>query len=120
MGSRESERFGRQAELLASLWLRLKGYSVLARRVRTRVGEIDLVCQRGHCLVFVEVKGRVSTEQALHALRPRQQQRIAAAAQYFLKMRPRLAHLDCRFDLITVDRFGRPCHVMDVWRVNGY
>lgn len=120
MGSRETERFGRRAELVASLWLRLKGYAVLARRVRTRVGEIDLVCRRGQCLIFVEVKGRASTEAALYALRPRQQHRIAAAAQYYLKKHPRLARLDCRFDLITVDRYGLPRHVPDVWRVNGY
>ena len=120
MGSREAERFGRRAERLAALWLMLKGYRVLARRVRNPLGEIDLVCRRGHCLVFVEVKARASTEAALFALRPRQQRRIAAAAGYFLQRHPGLAGLDCRFDLVTVGRYGRPRHVADVWRASGY
>ena len=120
MGSRVTERFGRTAEQLAALWLGLKGYRVLARRLRNRFGEIDLVCRRGHCLVFVEVKGRRSTEIALHALGPQQQRRIAAAARWYLKEQPQFAELDCRFDLVTIDRFGLPRHIPDIWRPSGY
>lgn len=120
MGSLATERLGRRAERLAALWLRLKGYRVLGRRIRNRCGEIDLVCQRDGCIVFVEVKARRSTERALQALGPRQQRRIAAAAAYYLKERPGLANLDCRFDLVTIDRLGLPHHVTDVWRSVGY
>jgi putative endonuclease len=120
MGSRTTERFGRTAEQLAAFWLALKGYQVLARRLRNRFGEIDLVCQRGRCLVFVEVKGRRTTDLALHALGRQQQRRIAAAARWYLKEQPQLAELDCRFDLVTIDRFGLPRHVRDVWRPTGY
>ncbi len=120
MGSLGSERFGRRAEQLAALWLRLKGYRVLGRRIRNRFGEIDLVCQHAHCIVFVEVKGRSSAEAALAALGRRQQRRIAAAAAHYLKERPRLAAFDCRFDLVTIDRLGLPRHLTDVWRPTGY
>jgi putative endonuclease len=120
MGSRTTERFGRTAEQLAAFWLALKGYQVLARRLRNRFGEIDLVCRRGRCLVFVEVKGRRTAELGLYALAPRQQQRIAAAARWYLKERPQLAELECRFDLVTIDRFGLPHHVRDIWRPSGY
>lgn len=120
MGSRVTERFGRTAERVAAVWLSLKGYRVLARRLRNRFGEIDLVCRRGRCLVFVEVKGRRSTECALYALGPQQQRRIAAAARWYLKEQPQFAALDCRFDLVTIDRFGLPRHVTDVWRPTGY
>ena len=120
MGSLGTERFGRRAERWAAFWLRLKGYRVLGRRVRNRFGEIDLVCRHDRCIVFVEVKGRSSTEAALQALGPRQQQRIAQAATLFLKERPGLAGFDCRFDLVTIDRLGLPRHVTDVWRGTGY
>lgn len=120
MGSVGTERFGRRAEHVAALWLRLKGYRVLGRRIRNRFGEIDLVCRRDRCIVFVEVKARRSTDAALHALGPRQQRRIAAAAAFYLKERPGLASLDCRFDLVTIDRLGLPRHVTDVWRRIGY
>lgn len=120
MGSRTTERFGRTAERLAAFWLGLKGYRVLARRLRNHFGEIDLVCRRGRCLVFVEVKGRRTTELALYALGPQQQRRIEAAARWYLKQQPQLAELECRFDLVTIDRFGLPRHVPDVWRPTGY
>ena len=120
MGSLGTERFGRRAEQLAAFWLRLKGYRVLGRRIRNRYGEIDLVCQHESCIIFVEVKGRRSTEAALHALVPRQQRRIALAATCYLKERPGLAGFDCRFDLVTIDRLGLPRHVIDVWRGTGF
>lgn len=120
MGSLASERFGQRSERWAALWLRLKGYSIIARRVRNRYGEIDLVCRRGGCLVFVEVKGRASPTAALEALGHHQQRRIAAAAEYFLKDRPILAKLDRRFDLVTITPKGLPRHLTDVWRPKGY
>ncbi len=42
-----SEKFGRMAENFAALYLRLKLYSILAQRVKTPVGEIDLIARRG-------------------------------------------------------------------------
>ncbi len=45
---------GRRAELLAAWWLRLKGYRILARDLRTPVGEIDLIARRGRVLALVE------------------------------------------------------------------
>ena len=47
MNRRRAEQGGRRAETLAAWWLRLKGYAILAQRVRTPVGEIDLVARRG-------------------------------------------------------------------------
>lgn len=120
MGSLATERLGQRAERLAALWLRLKGYSIVARRVRNRFGEIDLVCRRGGCLAFVEVKGRASAAAALEALGLHQQRRIAAAAQYYLKDRPALAKLDRRFDLITITPKRLPRHLTDVWRPSGF
>jgi hypothetical protein len=53
---------GRRAEWLAAWWLRLKGYRILARDLRTPVGEIDLIARRGRVLALVEVKARPSLE----------------------------------------------------------
>lgn len=120
MGGREAERFGRWAEWLAAFWLRLKGYRVLARRIRYHIGEIDLICRRGDCLVFVEVKARATAEAALETLRPRQQRRIAAAALRYRQKHPWLATLDYRFDLVTIGRRGLPCHIENVWQAPCY
>jgi len=55
---RRREGWGRKAESLAAFALRLKGYRVLARRLRTPAGEIDLIVRRGATIAFVEVKAR--------------------------------------------------------------
>ncbi len=116
MDRRGRERRGRRAEAIAAWWLTAKGYRVLARRAATPFGEIDLVCRRGHCVVFVEVKARRSVAAALEALGPRQRRRIAEAARHFLKRHPPLAPLDCRFDLVAIGRFGLPRHLPGAWR----
>jgi hypothetical protein len=44
---RSSEKLGRLAEFVAAAFLMLKGYRILACRVRSRFGEIDLIAVRG-------------------------------------------------------------------------
>ena len=107
---------GRQAELIAAWFLRLKGFTIEAVRYRTPVGELDLVARRGDLLVFVEVKQRRLEADARGALTPRQQARITRAAAAYLQQRPDLAGAACRFDVIAVDRWGLPHQVQDAWR----
>src|ERR1700684_78742 len=56
-GDARRER-GRRGESLAAEHLRRRGYAILARNVRTRHGEIDLIARDGRALIFVEVKTR--------------------------------------------------------------
>ncbi|MBX3492488.1 MAG: YraN family protein [Parvibaculum sp.] len=109
-----------RAETIAALWLRLKGYRILARRLKTRAGEIDMVARRGRVLAVVEVKASAQAamagERAVEALLPRQQQRLARAAMHLLAMRPALAGLDLRFDLVLVAPRRLPRHLPDAWR----
>ena len=119
MSRRASERGGRLAEAAAALLLRLRGYRILARRYATPVGEIDLIARRGELILFVEVKRRRRAGEALAALQPRQQQRIARAAAYFLQQRPRFAACAVRFDLVALAPWRLPRHVVDVWRETG-
>jgi Holliday junction resolvase-like predicted endonuclease len=67
-------RRGRVSEAFAAAVLLAKGYRILGRRVRTRAGEIDIVAVRGKRLAFVEVKRRLTREDAEAAVsagRPR-------------------------------------------------
>jgi putative endonuclease len=112
-----AERRGRRGELLASLVLLAKGYRILGRRVRTRLGEIDLVARSpGGVICFIEVKARDAFVDAVEALMPRQQARIARAAEHFLAQRPGLRAREVRFDTITVTRGRFPRHLRDAWR----
>ncbi len=89
---------GRAAEESAARYLQQKGYRILARNVRTPCGEIDLICEQGAYIVFVEVKERTGTAHghALEAVSPAQQRRITRAAGYWLTRLPgeRLARID--------------------------
>ncbi|MEQ9169826.1 MAG: YraN family protein [Rhodospirillales bacterium] len=115
-GRRRAESRGRGAEMLAALLLILKGHRILARRARTPAGEIDLIARRGKTLVFAEVKARANLDAGTQALAPRQQARIARAAEAFVGTRPDLAGLDWRFDLIVAAGGWRLKHLKDAWR----
>jgi putative endonuclease len=112
-----AERRGRRSELLASFILIAKGYRILGRRVRTRLGEIDLVARSpGGIVCFIEVKARDDVTAAVEAVLPRQQARIARAAAQFMAQRPGLRAKGVRFDTITVRRGLFPRHFPDAWR----
>ncbi len=112
---RERESAGRQAETIAALWLRLKGYSIVARRHKTPVGEIDIVAKKGRTLVAVEVKSRPSLDIGLGSVSEKQWSRIARTIQWTLSSRPDLAESDARFDLVVVCGLV-PHHIVDAWR----
>jgi hypothetical protein len=52
------QSLGHAGEDAACAELRRRGYTIVARRYRTRAGEIDIVARDGRTLVFVEVKAR--------------------------------------------------------------
>lgn len=111
-----AERYGRAGESLAALYLRLKGYRIVARDLRTPVGEIDLIVHRGNLIAFVEVKTRsVDTSDVLTAA---QRRRIVRAAELFLAHRPEFAASDIRFDLIFVGRRRWPQHLRAAFRAD--
>ena len=112
----KSERAGRTAETLTAIYLRLKGYRILARRYVTPLGEIDLVARKGRTVVFVEVKRRRSVIDALVALTPRQQLRIGRAARMWTRNYPSYALSEFRFDVVAMGAWRWPAHRRDVWR----
>ncbi len=82
MSSRaEREAKGRRGEALAAWYLRLKGWRILARRVKTPRGEIDLVARRGRVVAFVEVKWRATSAELDLAIDEYRLRRVAAAAE---------------------------------------
>ena len=110
-----AQRLGHVAELRAVWRLRLAGYSVLARRYKTKLGEIDIVVRRGGVLAFVEVKARPDIVTAADALAGRQFGRVARAASLYLARHPHYAAHSVRFDAGLVDGLW-PRHLPDVWR----
>jgi putative endonuclease len=112
-----AEKRGHGGEALAVLLLRLKGYRILGRRVRTHLGEIDLVAlSPGGPVCFIEVKARADARTAAEAVSAGQRARIARAASLYLAARPGFAGRGARFDIIAVAPFALPRHWRDAWR----
>ena len=109
-----AEAAGRRGERLAGWWLRLKGWSILDRRVRTPAGEIDLVARKGNLIAFVEVKTRATAAELEFAIDERRLARVAAAAEYLM---PRYAGPgdDIRVDVILLAPGTRPRHIENAW-----
>jgi putative endonuclease len=116
---RRAFRRGHHGETAAVWLMRCKGYRIVARRVRTPLGEIDIIARRGRVTAFVEVKWRATADAALEAVTPRQARRLVAAARYWLSTQP-AADGEWRFDLVVVSRYLWPRHLpnafgADLW-----
>lgn len=100
----ERQALGIQGENLAVAEIERRGYAVLARRYRTRHGEIDIVARDGDTIVFIEVKAKETPEfgRAAEAVGLRKQQRIVSMAVDYLA-RNRLTAKPCRFDVVAID-----------------
>lgn len=114
MKRRLAERGGRRAETKAAFWLRLKGWRIVGRRVRTPVGEVDLIARRGRTLAFVEVKARATVEEAGMALDEYRLRRVAAAAQALAPCYARPGD-DIRIDAMFIVPARFPRHLPNVW-----
>ena len=106
-----AEGSGRRGEAVAALFLSLKGYRILARRVKTPVGEIDLIARRFGTTAFVEVKARQHRGEEAVALEAVNTSRISRAAQYYVSRHPALAQTPLRFDVIFLAPGTWPRHV---------
>ena len=116
---RFAESAGRRGEFWAALLLRLKFYRILAQRVKTPVGEIDLIAARGKLTVFVEVKSRSFSRQEFEALEAVNRKRIVRAAQYWLIREPKRADGELRFDVIFLAPFAPPRHIPNAFDGTG-
>ena len=91
---------GTSGEALAEDHLRGLGYGIVARDVRTPIGQLDLVARDGRTLVFVEVKTRAGHGFGLpqEAVDARKIRKLRQLALYYLKQAPHRGPV--RFDVI--------------------
>src|SRR5262245_31800985 len=101
---------GQAGEAAAVRFLKRRGYVVLARNLRSRLGEIDLLVRDGGTLVSVGVRARRggAGDPPQAAVNTRKRLRLARLALGYLAAR-RLGEPRCRFDVIGVslDDAGR-------------
>ncbi|MGA8402861.1 MAG: YraN family protein [Stellaceae bacterium] len=111
----KARRRGRAGEALCRWHLRLRGWRILASDWRCPAGEIDIIARRWGVLAAIEVKSRPDYATGAGAIMPRQRRRIARALEAFLAMRPELAPLALRFDVMVVEPRRLPHHLPGAW-----
>jgi len=102
---------GRFGELVAVALLTAKGYRILAWRHVTPYGEVDIIAARRNRIAFVEVKRRMTRDDAEAALTPAQGDRIGRAADYWLSKHPHYLQRDVGLDAVLVTARGWPRHI---------
>ena len=98
-------RIGSEYEQRAEQYLMEKGYRILERNFRNRMGEIDIIASQKGVLVFCEVKYRTSSAfgSPLEAVDWRKQNQIRKVAQFYLMCHGRSEWTPCRFDVIACE-----------------
>ena len=115
MNRQAAEQRGHWGETRAAWYLRLKGWRILARREKLKVGEVDIVARRGRTIAFVEVKTRNrpgDLELAIDAYRLR---RVVAAARMLAPRHARPGD-NIRIDVILIAPGRWPRHLVNVWQ----
>jgi putative endonuclease len=101
-----SNAAGNAAEEIAANFLMRHKLKMLVRNYRVRGGEIDLICEEGKTIVFVEVRLRSSNKfgGAAASITYRKQQRLILAARHWLSQHgDAFGDRNCRFDCIVMD-----------------
>jgi len=108
-----AEQKGRRAEIIAAWYLRLKGYRILARRVRNPRGEIDIIVRRFVTTAFVEVKSRTKPEDLEQSISAYKMRRVVAAAEVeahkYIRKNGAL-----RFDVVLIAPWKWPKHLKNI------
>ena len=110
-----AEQRGRRGEGFAAWWLRLQGWRIVARRVKTPRGEIDLVARRGRTVVFVEVKWRATVIERDRAIDAYRLRRVAACVEVVAHRFAKPADT-VRIDVLLLAPRRWPRHIVNAWQ----
>ncbi|TRD09873.1 YraN family protein [Erythrobacter insulae] len=110
-----AERKGREAEAQAAQWLAQQGWRILAERVKTPVGEIDLIARYGTLTAFIEVKWRKRAADLATAIDERRLWRVAAAAEAVAHEYAEQGD-DLRIDVILLAPGTSPRHITNAFQ----
>jgi len=105
-------RIGLEAEQQATDFLASLGWVILARNVRSKLGELDIVARDQDVTVFVEVRARGpgAWESALESVTREKARRVVRAARWYAATRGLEGPL--RIDVVAVQD-GRLAHVVN-------
>ena len=110
---------GKKGEEQAANALESAGMSIIAKNVRSRHGEIDLVALDGQTIVFIEVKtwSAYGIEELQYSLDLKKQRRIIETAKYFLLSHREYSRMSIRFDVVFIKE-NRVTHLASAFTEN--
>lgn len=109
-----AEAQGRKAEDMAAEWLAGQGWEILSKRVKTKIGEIDLIARQENLVSFVEVKWRKRAAELDLAIDERRLARVAAAVEAVAHEYATQGE-DLRIDVILLAPGISPRHITNAW-----
>ena len=111
---RDADKRGREGEAEAAMFLAQKGWKIIAERVKTKAGEIDLIAKRTGLVAFVEVKWRARAVSLNDAIDERRLKRVAAAVELVWQNYATDGE-DVRIDVILLAPGRKPTHIENAW-----
>lgn len=100
---RQKDTLGKKGEAQACVYLKKKGFKIIAKNYKNAIGEIDIIAKDKDYIVFVEVKTRMSRAfgDPLEVINQEKRNKIRNIATMYQKERKQLES-NCRFDVIAV------------------
>jgi putative endonuclease len=94
---------GERGETAACGFLKDRGYEILEKNYKCKLGEIDVIARRRGRLAFIEIKTRTSAQFGLpqEAVDLRKQEKIFKVAQWYLKTK-KLSRSPIAFDVVAI------------------
>ena len=105
---------GREGEAQAAMFLAQQGWRIIAERVKTKAGEIDLIAKRTGLVAFVEVKWRARAAALGDAIDERRLARVANAVEIVWQDYATDGE-DIRIDVILLAPGSKPTHIENAW-----
>ncbi len=98
-------KIGEEKEFLALKYLTDRGYKIIKRNYRCKLGEIDLIAKKDNRIIFIEVKYRSSSKygSAIEAVNYKKQMIIRRVARHFLLTNYHTLEIPVSFDVIGID-----------------
>jgi putative endonuclease len=105
-----SSSLGLFGERIAENFIKSKGYKIVMKNYRCKLGEIDLIAERGNLLVFIEVKTRSNDKfgKGFEAVTHKKVDKIRKVATVYLLQKK--LQREVRFDVISIDK-GEITHI---------
>jgi putative endonuclease len=94
---------GERGERLAEEYLKSRGYKIVERNFRIKLGEIDLIARHKDCVCFIEVKTRAGFAVPQEAVSRLKQRKLIRMAQAYLKSKFGTIDIRSRFDVVAVE-----------------